>query len=186
MNHIYDQYQFGENWFTYPLLYKSMVDLFPSGSHFVEVGSWKGKSTAYLIVEIINSGKNIKFECVDTWEGSVEHGNIDSNSLYNTFLQNMMPLKDYFTHHRMKSVDASKMYKDESLDFVFIDACHEYDCVRDDISSWLPKVKKGGVIAGHDYYSGKEFPGVNKAVDEHFSSNTIELHQGGCWLHRVI
>ena len=43
MEHIYNQEQFGENWFTYPTVYDSVVQLFPSGSKFVEVGCWKGK-----------------------------------------------------------------------------------------------------------------------------------------------
>ena len=73
MNHIYQEPQFGENWFTYPNLYKKIVNEFPSGSKFVEVGSWKGKSAAFMAVEIANSNKQIDFYCVDTWEGSVEH-----------------------------------------------------------------------------------------------------------------
>ena len=60
MEHIYNQLNFGEDWFTYPNLYSDMVKKFPSGSKFVEVGSWKGKSSSYITVEIINSNKNIK------------------------------------------------------------------------------------------------------------------------------
>lgn len=73
MNHIYQESQFGEPWFTYPALYSEMVQKFPSGSKFVEVGCWKGKSTAYMAVEIVNSTKDIEFYCIDTWEGSIEH-----------------------------------------------------------------------------------------------------------------
>ena len=52
-----------------------MVEKFSSGSKFVEVGSWKGKSAAYMAVEIINSKKKITLDCIDTWEGSNEHKN---------------------------------------------------------------------------------------------------------------
>jgi len=68
MNHIYTQPQFGENWFTYPNLYSRFVQILKDGSTIVEVGSWKGKSTAYLAVEIINSGKNIELHAVDTMQ----------------------------------------------------------------------------------------------------------------------
>ena len=71
MNHIYQEEQFGQNWFTYPRLYTEMVTKFPSGSKFVEVGSWKGKSSAYMAVEIANSRKDINFYCVDHWLGSI-------------------------------------------------------------------------------------------------------------------
>jgi hypothetical protein len=60
MEHIYQQPQFGEDWFTYPEFYSQIVDRFSSGSKFVEVGSWKGKSSAYMAVEIANSGKDIE------------------------------------------------------------------------------------------------------------------------------
>lgn len=49
------------------------------------------------------------------------------------------------------------------LDFVYIDAAHDYESVCSDIAHWAPKVKRGGLICGHDY--GKE-SGVKEAVDE--------------------
>ena len=48
------------------------------------------------------------------------------------------------------SVDASTVFVDGVLDFVYIDADHSYQAVMDDIAAWMPKVKPGGVIAGHD------------------------------------
>ena len=70
MEHFYQN--IGEDWFSYPQLYKRIVDNSQDGSHIVEVGSWKGRSAAFMAVEIINSNKKIKFDCVDTWLGAVE------------------------------------------------------------------------------------------------------------------
>lgn len=186
MNHIYDLPEFGEDWFTYPNLYKSMVEKFSSGSKFVEVGSWKGKSAAYLAVEIINSKKDISLDCVDTWKGSFEHTNdfyVKSNSLYELFIKNTSSLSYVINPIRMDSISASKIYKDNSIDFVFIDASHEYDNVKEDISSWFPKVKFGGIIAGHDYKYG--WKDVDKAVDEFFM-NKIILSSEACWIHEKV
>jgi hypothetical protein len=153
MNHIYQQSQFGEDWFTYPELYKQMVQRFPSGSTFVEIGSWKGKSTSFMCVEIINSGKQIDFYCIDTFEGSIEHqNNPELPMLYDIFKSNMKPVEGYYKDLKMTSMKAVNRFENGSLDFVFIDGSHEYQDIKNDINAWLPKVKKGGVLAGHDYY----------------------------------
>jgi predicted O-methyltransferase YrrM len=168
ISHIYTEPQFGEDWFTYPNLYKSMVQKVGGVGKFVEVGSWKGKSSAFMAVEIANSNKNIEFYCVDTWEGSSEHKLLDNiDLLYHQFILNMKPLEKHYKAIRMNSIEAAKGFENDSLDFVFIDASHEYKDVKKDIQAWLPKVKKGGVLAGHDYYLDYDFfPGVKKAVDE--------------------
>ena len=183
--HIYQNPEFGEDWFSYPELYKSMVEKFPSGSKFVEVGSWKGKSSAYMAVEIANSSKEIDFYCVDTWEGSVEHKNTNQLfMLYDIFLSNMKAVESYYTPLKMKSLDAASRFNDHSLDFVFIDASHEYEDVKADIIAWLPKIKPGGILAGHDYYIGEfdYFPGVKKAVNEEFSEFEVKYN---CWIFQV-
>lgn len=171
MNHIFQNEEFGEPWFSYPNLYSLVVKNAVNGSKFVEVGSWKGKSAAFMCVEIANSMKDIDFYCVDTWEGSVEHQVLNKNELpelYDLFLKNMEPVKSYFTPLKMTSIDASLMFADKSLDFVFIDASHEYAHVLLDIDAWLPKVKPGGILAGHDYTPS--WPGVVKAVNERFKN----------------
>jgi hypothetical protein len=176
LEHIYKNKNFGEDWFTYPNLYKFAVDKFSSGSTFVEIGSWKGKSSAYMAVEIANSNKDIKFFCVDTWEGSKKHGYIEKDSLYFTFMNNMKDVKNYFYPYRMTSLQASKLFDDNSIDFIFVDGSHEYEDVKDDIISWYPKVKTGGMLSGHDY--SEAWPGVKKAVQECFSDFIVNE---GCW-----
>ena len=155
--------------------------------HFVEVGSWKGKSSTYMGVEIINSGKHIKFDCIDTWLGSIEHTHSGSthyeplleikDGLYNKFLTNIEPLKSVINPIRMTSVEASKLYEDESLDFVYIDGAHDYDSVYDDIQHWFPKVKVGGYIGGDDL----DWKGVNTAVYDNFEDNFISI-KGKTWI----
>jgi predicted O-methyltransferase YrrM len=66
------------------------------------------------------------------------------------------------------SDDAVNDFEDESFDFVYIDGIHTYDQVKKDIQNYLPKVKKGGVIGGHDYVNGGHLVGVYNAVNEMF------------------
>ena len=180
--HLYKYENYGEDWFSYPKLYSEMVYKFEDGSHFVELGSWKGKSSCYMATEIANSNKKITFDCIDTWGGSLEHGEIfkDNNNLYDLFINNMKHVKDYYRPIRMETVKAHDLYKDQSLDFIFIDADHSYEAIQRDIKNWYPKLKQEGIIAGHDYTIG--WPGVVQAVDEFFGKNNI-ISKYDCWIY---
>ena len=186
MEHFYTSIH---GWFDFQNLYSKMVDIHPTESHFIEVGAFYGKSAAYMAVEIANSGKNIKFDVVDTWRGSPEHQkgawdyreDMVNDTAYDLFLENMKPAEGYYKPIKLASVEAAKLYEDRSLDFVYIDAAHEYESVKDDIEAWMPKVKIDGYIGGHDYVPNAY--GVYKAVDEKFEKD-FELY-GVSWLHQV-
>lgn len=84
---------------------------------------------------------------------------------------------------RMASIEALSHTPDQ-LDLVFIDANHEYAHVKRDILSWLPKVRPGGILAGHDYAPEiPMFSGVKQAVDEIFG-NKIMLGKDRLWIHK--
>jgi predicted O-methyltransferase YrrM len=74
---------------------------------------------------------------------------------------------------------ASKKFANESLDVVFIDLTHTYEAVKEDIKLWLPKVKKGGFIAGDDYH--EHWKGVIQAVDELLPRATFI---DDCWIYQ--
>ena len=173
MDHFYeDVYGFSQS--DLFALYRKMVEKFDSGSHFVEVGAFLGKSAVYMAVEIINSVKNIKFDCIDHWEGSEEHNDNDEvnlERLYEDFLENIKPVKDIINPIRANSIDASKLYKPNSLDFIFIDASHDTDSVKADLTYWMPRVKEDGVIAGDDLNN----EGVANAVKWFFDNEKLEI-----------
>jgi hypothetical protein len=170
----------GEDWFTYPELYKGIVGISPEKAHFVEVGVWKGRSAAFMAVEIINSEKIIQFDLVDTWDGSIEHQPLQEN-VFDICMKNLQPVLPYINIRRMNSLSASATYEDKSLDFVFIDAAHDYESVKADILAWLPKVKSGGYLAGHDYPT---WHGVTQAVNEIFGAENVEAKES-CWLYSI-
>ena len=163
-----------DGWFNYADLYKEVVNDFKGGhGTFVEVGVWLGKSLSYLGVEIINSGKNIDLLCVDTWKGSKEHDtpeNVGGYDYFNAlkqdrffemFLTKIDPIKHIVKPIKNTSIEAAKTFLDNSIDFLFLDASHEYPDVINDLISWYPKIKNGGILAGHDY----DWESVKSAVD---------------------
>lgn len=190
MQHFYtDKNKFPENWFTFPNLYSSFVNELKDGDTMVEIGSYKGQSTVYMAVEICNSNKDIRFYAIDTWEGSKEnkdkssvHFSANLDDLYNTYVNNISSVQQYITNIRADSVMSASMFKEKSINIAFIDACHEYECVYNDIIAWLPKIKNGGILAGHDY--NHNWPGVNKAVDNLLGANNIQTSEF-CWIYRV-
>lgn len=174
MEHINSD--FGEQWFTYPRLYRMLVENCRPDGTIVELGAWKGRSSAFLVVEAKNKSPNISIHIVDTWLGSGEHTVGMTDGLYEKFISNMAPLNGHYQSHRMTTDEAVPLFSDGSLDAVFIDADHTYEAVKRDIANWMPKVRKGGILAGHDYIH--TWPGVIQAVNESISGfSTMEQ----CW-----
>lgn len=178
-------YQHIPGWFDFEDVYKDMVEKSPTSAHFVEVGVHLGKSAAFMSVEIANSGRDIKFDCVDPWDGRSENGNGYTNSI-DQFHQNMLSVADYYNAVQAASPDVAATYQDQSLDFVWIDAIHLYDNIKADIEAWLPKIKLGGYIGGHDYAVGHE-NGIERAVTELLPNHTV--HHGNLvdsWIFQKI
>lgn len=81
----------------------------------------------------------------------------------------------------MPTAEAADLVEDGWADFVFIDAAHSYDAVRDDIARWQSKVRAGGWFGGHDYHSAHS--GVIRAVDEAFGAR-VEVMPFWVWTVR--
>lgn len=170
MKHFYQEIH---NWFDYEQLIIDMVQMAQDGDKFVEIGIWKGGSAAFMGVEIINSGKKINYDAIDCFEITKEFGT-KTVDIYEEAKNNLKELIDLKIVNLIKanSLDFCKNYENESIKFCFIDGSHDYKDVKADLIAWLPKVKKGGVLAGHDYTNGNH-PDVKKAVDEILGEKNI-------------
>lgn len=144
--------------FTFPDFYAWLVKQLSKDhpSVGVEVGVKNGQSAAFLAVEIINNNVPCTLDLVDL---------IPKES----YLNNLAPVRHIIgkCHERINSWDVATKYNNESLDFVFLDGDHSYNGLKKDIAAWLSKVKKGGIISGHDF-SYNQYPGIIQAVQERF------------------
>lgn len=183
MKHIYDKIQ---GWSSFIFMYLEEVEKAEDGAVFVEIGAWKGKSTAYMAVEIINSGKDIKFHTVDTFEGSDEpqhHADpvIQEGRLEEVFRENIRDVNQYVNVHVGDSSTYAAEFEDESVDFIFIDGAHTFEGVTKDLEAWWPKLKHGARMGGDDI----RWKGVHRAVTTFFACEPeITYNKKHWWMVR--
>ena len=171
MDHFYQDV---EGWAAFAELYQVAVQKAPAdrASVFVEVGSWLGRSAAFMSVEIINSGKPIELHCVDPWDDGgpdlrdTKYFKELKDTPFGLFTRNLLPVagKVKLATHQMPSLQAAAMFPDQSIDFIMLDGDHNYEAIHADIEAWLPKMKPGSIMSGDDYL----WPGVTRAADEQF------------------
>lgn len=163
MEHFYQKLP---GYFTFPDFYGWAASEFRDG-HGVEVGSFMGRSAAYFAVELLNHGGKGRLDLVDTFTNGVSALDV---------LRSLHRVRQVIGNvHGGLSWEGASLYGERSLDWVYIDADHHYEPVCRDIDAWLPKVKPGGVLAGHDYCDYPGF-GVIQAVTERFSD--VKIWQG--------
>jgi hypothetical protein len=150
----------------------------------VEVGVQRGAFSTYLLTYWW--GKRLYM--IDAWRELSDYQDC-ANS--NPFLQlehladvfrSVYTFRDRAIIIRELSDRASELFKDNSLDFVFIDADHSYKGCLSDLKCWYPKVKSGGLLCGHDYMdsslesTGHTDFGVKSAVDFFIKDLNVNLH----------
>ena len=142
-----------------PMLIREM-SLIRAGC-IVEVGSFLGGS-AWYGAQIARDNYS-SYHCIDAWDFDDDLTVTENH--YRGFIENMRDAKltDHITVIRKKSVEASLGFKDGSVDLVFLDGDHSFDGCSADIVAWWPKLRKGGVMLGHDYCA--RLQGVIDAVN---------------------
>ena len=152
---------------------RTLIDNVPVMEKVAEIGIWKGHTVRYMLR---NTGDKIKeYWAIDPWTlFPPGHGRVtlktmdDWNGMYKRLCLDMVRFHPVLKVMRLTSDQAAPLFPNHYFDLVFIDAMHDYENVKKDINLWLPKVKPGGVLSGHDYGVRKQ-PGVKIAVDELFT-----------------
>jgi len=178
-----------EGWFNMEDQYLELLENTPENGIFVELGAYKGKSTSFIMTEMVNRGRNIQFYTVDTFEGDsgstdkkeVEaYKQVNVSKMYEEYHKNTNHLQKHYETLVGYSNSTAEVFSNNSVDTIFIDAGHSYEAVLADIKAWLPKMKNGATMAGHDYNS---WEGVKKAVNELLG--TPDKVENDCWFVKI-
>src|SRR5262249_11963828 len=146
---------------------------------YMEIGSYEGGSILALGLRFAN--RDIDFYSVESFMGNMD-GTSDGHRLPSRH-QAMQNLRRY-PGLRVKLVPgdsalAAQLFDEQSIDFLFIDGCHETPAVLRDIDRWLPKLSPRGIIAGDDY----GWDTVRDAVRQRFT-RTVVTRSGNVWWAR--
>lgn len=129
----------------------------------VEIGVYKGKYTEIIMSKM----PDLELYAVDAFKVYGKYKDYEVTDLETEALKQTQERADKcgFKIIQAWSLDAAKQFEDESLDFMFLDANHDFVHVAEDLNAWTPKIKKGGIVAGHDFFdSVQERYGVKYVV----------------------
>jgi len=151
-----------------------------------EIGVYQGNLSRLLLKNI----PGLTLYMIDSWANDTYKDNPKLHKIYDlraheNYLK-ALKIHNLYSNKtiimRAYSIQAANIFHPETFDFVFIDANHTYEDLKIDTNIWLPKVKKGGYICGHDY-GNKDWPGVKQAVDEIFPD--AEIDTDFTWFKRL-
>ena len=165
----------GKNLRELQITYRNQLPSLSNGLGLIGIGAEIGVQTGAYSEIILRESSLRKLYSIDCWKQLKSYKDIaNKNQIkqYYYYLKTIVRLFKFGKRSRILrrfSKETSQHFKNESLDFIYIDAQHSYNGCKEDIELWWPKLKKGGIFAGHDYLNGSlpegEF-GVKKAVDE--------------------
>ena len=139
-------------------------------------GAELGVQTGVTYFHLIDNCPDLELIGVDTWMQAANQKDYDRCWEYVSATAKDNPR---CTIMRMTTDKASTLIENNSLDFIFIDADHSYKAVKRDIINWLPKIRDGGMITGHDIGTDS----VKKAVTEMLGEVEVGLNE--VWYKRL-
>jgi len=174
----------------WPLSYvsaKGLVPILQQGGEDlkgVEIGTCRAESTNYLLDQCPNI-KHITtvdpFMPYDDWAGHI--GTEVIQKFKEITAEN---LKDFMASGRVRLLMSTSElvvnnFEDNSLDFIFIDGDHSYEGVYTDLMLWYPKVKYGGLFAGHDWNLAEVRNAVNQSRSEKNVTREVNQVENNAW-----
>jgi predicted O-methyltransferase YrrM len=147
---------FTQDWFSYNIPHlEQLVGLLPMRQSFLEIGCFEGRATCWFLEHALE--QNGIMTCIDPFQGSMEHSDMDLTELHERFVFNVAtakkPNQQLDVIKRTSYTGIAKLIEqDRIFDFIYVDGSHTAaDVLIDACMSW-PLLKKGGIMVFDDYH----------------------------------
>ena len=146
----------------------------------IEIGSYAGESASIFLSK--DSFKTLY--CIDPWEMNYDPDDeagdehiVEAEAEFDRRFNNCKQVVKL----KHRSNEVVSLFQDESIDFIYIDGCHLYDAFKQDLENYVPKIKHGGIISGHDWHDHWKVP---QALREYFKRDPLSIYpDGGSWVY---
>ena len=141
----------------------------------IEIGSYGGESTV-ILSQYFN-----EVLAIDPWLNGYDINDSASQIcpmkfVFKAFQDRIQDLKNV-SFEKCKSFEGLQFVKDGSCDLIYLDGDHRYESVLNDLKGWKPKLRSGGIMAGHDW----SWQSIKKALKEEIGDKDYELFQDDSW-----
>jgi len=152
----------------------------------VELGVAAGRHSEYILKHT-----NVdKLWSIDRWAHVIGYDDLmnlpqeEHDELYEYVCSKLKIFGNRSEVIRSDTVEASKLFEDYSLDFVYVDADHSYEGCKRDLLAWLPKIKIGGFITGHDLNWESVFKAMNEVLPQFGIHSVVPIGEQ-CWAQMI-
>ena len=165
---------------------KTLMETMPKNAICAEIGVWEGEFSQEILVKLTPK----KLYLIDPWKfmpeykerwygGGIAKSQADMDGIYKS-VKKLFADRKHVILKRKPSSKAVRDFRNNYFDWVYIDGNHSYDHVKEDLELYLPKIKKGGYLAGDDYLSPWGLLNnyeVKRAVDNFARENNVTFAQ---------
>lgn len=169
---------------SYPHLSRLINDLdLKTG---VELGVAAGRHSEYILLntKIEKLWSIDRWQHVDGYDDLMNLPQAQHDELHSYVCNKLQSFGERSVVIKSDTTQASNLFDDYSLDFVYVDADHSYEGCKRDLEAWIPKIKKGGYITGHDLNWESVFKAISEVLPRFGIYNVMSIGEA-CWAQKI-
>lgn len=164
--------------------------------NYWKFGAELGVKTGISMKPVLDACPELFLFAIDTWEEfeGIKPKYLRSNKLWDhdiNYMDYMFRIGNNYKYKnrvqtmKMKTSEAHAFIKDGLLDYVFFDGDSRKEGMLEDLKNWIPKIKLGGYVIGHDYYLKGQDTGVREAVSHFFGEDIVVYDYDKTWFKKL-